>query len=76
MIKIAKIEAIRLQEWIDMDIDHNGIIYRFRVVVNESPKHKSVGDIEFRDKYEVPLNISLKKKIWKFIREYFKEEPK
>lgn len=76
MINIAKIEAISLQQTIDIDLDYDGIIYRFRVTVNENPLHKSVVDIFYRDKYEVKIKSSLKRKLRKYIRNYFKEEGK
>ena len=76
MINIARIEAIKLQETIDLDLSHDGIIYRFRVIVNENPERKSVVDIEFRDKYEVVIQPSVEKKLRKYIKNYFQEEGK
>ena len=74
MIHIARIEAIKLQETIDLDLEHDGIIYRFRVIVNENPERKSVVDIEFRDKYELKIQPSVEKKLRKYIKNYFEEE--
>ena len=76
MINISRIEAIKLQETIDIDLEHDGIIYRFRVIVNENPERKSVVDIEFRDKYEVKIKYSIEKKLQKYIKNYFQEEGK
>lgn len=74
MINIAKIEAISLQETIDISLEHDGIIYRFRVIVNENPTRKSVVDIEFRDRYELKIQPSVEKELRKFIKNYFMEE--
>lgn len=73
-MNIAKIEAISLQETIDISLEHDAVIYRFRVIVNENPQRKSVVDIEFRDRYELKIQPSVEKELVRFIKNYFINE--
>jgi len=74
MINIAKIEAISLEETIDITIDLDGELHNFRVIVHDCPEFKCLREMQHLDKWEKPLRNSEKKKIRKYLEEYFKEE--
>ena len=74
MINIAKIEAVSLLETIDLTIDLDGELLRFRAIIYDSPNHKFLTELHFLDKYEKKLKNSEKKHIRKFLNEYFEIE--
>ena len=72
-IKVKSLEAIRLEETIDMVVVYNETPYRLRVLVSDSPKRKFVKDISFRDKHKIDIDPLTEKRIKYFIINYFRE---
>lgn len=73
MINIAKIEAVAIEETIDVTIDLDGELYRFQVVVYETPTLKGMIECHYLDKYEKPLKTSQRRAIRSYLREYLNQ---
>jgi hypothetical protein len=73
-IQIAKIEVVAIEETIQLTIDFEGELYRYRTIVYDNSKIKFVKEIQFLDQYAKPLKNSCKKKIRKYIEDYFENE--
>jgi C-terminal processing protease CtpA/Prc len=72
--QITKTEVISTEKMIDITVTFDEISYRFRAVVVERSNKVYVRDISFRDKYEVALKNSLRKRMCKSIKEHFEKE--
>jgi len=75
-INIANFKAVSTTETLDLTIDFDGELHRFRAIVYDSPNHKFLTELLYLDKYEKKLKGSEKRKIRKFLEEYFKTEGK
>jgi len=75
-INIAKFVAISTTETLDITIDLDGQLHRFRATVYDSPKYKFLTELHYLDKYANKLKVSQKKHIRAFLTKYFLEEGK
>jgi hypothetical protein len=50
-IQIAKIEVVAIEETIQLTIDFEGELYRYRTIVYDNSKIKFVKEIQFLDQY-------------------------
>jgi len=74
-MEITNQQIVSTEKTIDITIESEGINYRFRVIVNfHNNCTNYLRDIDFRDKYEVALKNTEKRKFRKFIKEYFENE--
>lgn len=68
-MKLTSKTALSIETTVDIDIELKNLNYRFRVLVQERPgKPAKVRDIEFRDKHDVFVPVSVMNKLRKFIR--------